>query len=65
MANVLIEAEETDAYKNFINTLDSEVSKENYRFDFSKFMKFYGLGGEDYDKMLKIEPKKVEGLIRD
>ena len=45
MANVLIEAEETDAYKNFINTLDSEVSKENYRFALSKFMKFYGLGG--------------------
>jgi hypothetical protein len=26
MANVLIETEMTDAYKNFINTLDSEVS---------------------------------------
>jgi len=65
MANVLIEAERTDAYKNFINTLDSEVSKENYRFAFSKFMKFCGLGKGDYDKMLQIEPKKLEGLLRD
>jgi integrase len=65
MANVLIETEMTDAYKNFINTLDSEVSKENYRFAFSKFMKFCRLEEGDYDKMLRIEPKKLEGLIRD
>jgi hypothetical protein len=65
MANILIEAVGTDAYKNFINTLDSEVSKENYRFAFSKFMKFCRLEEGDYDKMLRIEPKKLEGLIRD
>jgi integrase len=65
MANVLIETEMTDAYKNFINTLDSEVSKENYRFAFSKFIKFCRLEEGDYDKMLRIEPKKLEGLIRD
>jgi hypothetical protein len=62
MVNVLIEAEMTDAYKNFINTLDSEVSKENYRFAFSKFMKFCRLEEGDYDKMLRIEPKKLEGI---
>jgi len=67
MANVLIEAEgkgiDSNAYKNFINTVDSEATKRSYRFTFSKFMKFCGL--EDYDKMLQIEPKKLEGLIAD
>jgi hypothetical protein len=70
--NVLLEADNDkdnnnnkndDAYKNFINTVDSEVSKENYSFAFSKFMKFYGL--EDYEKMLLFDRKKLEGLIRD
>jgi integrase len=64
MANTLAAAAETtNAYKNFINTVDSEATKESYRFTFSKFMKFCGI--EDYDKMLLIEPKKLEGLIAD
>jgi integrase len=53
----------SEAYRNFINTLDSEISKVNYLFGFSKFMTFCGV--EDYDKMLQIESKKLEGLIRD
>jgi hypothetical protein len=62
MANVLLEAK-SNAYKNFINTVDSETTKQSYRFTFSKFMKFCNL--EDYDKMLQIEPKRLEGLIGD
>jgi integrase len=59
----ILQTTASEAYRNFINTLDSEVSKVNYRFGFSKFMTFCGV--EDYDKMLQIEPKKLEGLIRD
>jgi hypothetical protein len=62
MANVLI-AGESNAYKNFINTVDSEATKQSYRYTFSKFMGFCGL--DNYDKMLLVEPKKLEGLIRD
>jgi integrase len=62
MANVLI-AGESNAYKNFINTVDSEATKQSYRYTFSKFMEFCDL--DDYDKMLLIEPKKLEGIISD
>jgi integrase len=63
MVNVLLS--ESNAYKNFINTVDAEATKQSYRFAFSKFMKFYGVEDYDYDKMLLIEQKKLEGLIRD
>jgi integrase len=60
MTSLLIES---NAYKNFINTVDSEATKQNYRYTFTKFMEFCGL--DNYDKMLLIEPKKLEGLMRD
>ena len=63
MANVLLAAEGSNAYKNFINTVDSEATKQSYRYTFVKFMKFCEI--DDYDKMLQIEPKKLEGLIAD
>ena len=63
MVNVLLS--ESNAYKNFINTVDAEATKQSYRFAFSKFMKFYSVEDYDYEKMLQIEQKKLEGLIRD
>jgi hypothetical protein len=63
MVNVLLS--ESNAYKNFINTVDSEATKQSYRFAFSKFMKFYGVEDYSHDKMLQIEQKKLEGRIRD
>jgi integrase len=64
MTNVLLATEEkSNAYKNFINTVDSEATKQSYRYTFAKFMKFCKI--DDYDKMLQIEPKKLEGIISD
>jgi integrase len=54
---------ESDAYTNFINSLDSEASRTAYRTIFPYFMKFCKI--DTYDAMLLIEPKKLEGLIRD
>jgi site-specific recombinase XerD len=54
---------QSESYKNFINTVDSEVTKQSYRSAFSKFMEFCNV--QDHDSMLQIEPKRLEGLIRD
>jgi integrase len=59
----LAEAEATDAYKNFINSLDSEESRLTYKRSFPYFMKFCHV--ETYDGMLNIPIKQLEGLIRD
>jgi|SRR5690242_14696959 hypothetical protein len=57
-------AETSDAYKNFISSLDSEESKRTYRASFPHFMRFCKV--DTYDAMLEIQPvKKLEGLIRD
>jgi hypothetical protein len=61
MSNALLT--DNNAYKNFINTVDSEATQRSYRYTITKFMEFCGL--DDYDKMLQIEPKKLEGLISD
>ena len=55
--------EKSDACTNFINSLDSEASRIAYRTVFPYFMKFCKI--DTYDAMLLIEPKKLEGLIRD
>ena len=52
-----------EPYKNFINSLDSEVTKKSYRISLSYFMKF--LNVETYEELLRFEPLKLEGLIRD
>jgi integrase len=52
-----------EAYRNFINSLDSEVTKSHYRQVFPYFMKFCNI--DDYEKMLKFDRPKLEGLIRD
>jgi len=58
-------AQTSDAYSNFINSLDSEESRLTYRKSFVHFMRF--CKKETYDQMLEeIQPtKKLEGLIRD
>lgn len=54
----------SDAYKNFISSLDSEESKRTYRQAFPHFMRFCKI--DTYDLMLEIQPvKRLEGLIRD
>ena len=54
---------QNEAYTNFINSVDSEATKTNYRRVFPYFMKF--CKREAYEQMLNIEIPKLEGLIRD
>ena len=56
---------EGEAYRNFINSIDSEYSRTLYRQIFPLFMKFCHI--ETYEAMLtEIQPvKKLEGIIRD
>lgn len=63
MQSIARAGEVTDAYKNFINSLDSEASRRTYRSTFPQFMRFCKT--DSYDAMLQIQPKKLEGLIRD
>ena len=59
-----VKIEQSDAYKNFVNSLDSEDSKRTYLNSFPLFMKFCGVN--TYQEMLDIQPiKKLEDLIRD
>lgn len=57
-------ATESEAYRNFINSIDSEHSRKTYRKIFPVFMRFCKV--DTYDAMLEIQPvKKLEGIIRD
>ncbi|HEY7573412.1 MAG TPA: site-specific integrase [Nitrososphaeraceae archaeon] len=56
--------EHSEAYLNFISSVDSEFSRRTYQQVFPFFMKFCQV--ETYDAMLEIQSvKKLEGLIRD
>lgn len=44
-------------------SLDSEVTKRDYRYSLGYFMRF--LKCVDYQSLLQLEPKKLEGIIRD
>jgi integrase len=54
---------DSEAYLNFISSIDSPVTKHFYRIWLAYFMKF--LKSTNYDDLLRIEPRKIEGLIRD
>jgi site-specific recombinase XerD len=54
---------ENEAYTNFINSIDSEATKTNYRRVFPYFMKFCKM--EAYEQKLNIEVPKLESLVRD
>ena len=55
--------DQSDAYRNFINSVDSSATKHNYRTVFPYFMKFCKV--EKYEDMLHIGSKKIEDLVRD
>ncbi len=50
-----------EAYKNFVNSIDSEITKQNYRRFFMYFMDF--CKKETFEEMLRIGPLQLEGLI--
>ena len=63
MSSEIEYANQSEAYKNFINSVDSPATKHNYHKVFPYFMKFCNM--TKYEDMLLIEVKKLEGLIRD
>ena len=63
MAELIDNKSDSEAYKNFINSLDSPVSREDYSQVFPYFMKFCQV--TSYEDMLLIDITKLEGLIRD
>lgn len=63
MAELIDNKSDSEAYKNFINSLDSPVSREGYSQVFPYFMKFCQV--TSYEDMLLIDITKLEGLIRD
>jgi integrase len=57
------QAEQSEPYKNFINSLDSEITKRSYRQSLHYFTDFLKI--DNYYDMLKLESQKLEGAIRD
>jgi len=55
--------EKTEAYKIFINSIDSDATKESYRKTFPYFMRF--CKKTSYDYMLRFDKITLEGLLRD
>jgi integrase len=51
------------AYKNFISSINSEVTKKCYHSSLTYFMKFTKL--RTYDDLIKLEHPILEGIIRD
>ena len=55
--------QQSEPYKNFISSIESQATKQNYHIIFSYFMKFCNI--DDYTDVLKIQPAKLASLIRD
>lgn len=55
--------DQSEAYKNFINSIDSEATRRNYRYMFLYFMKF--CKKETFEEMIAIDTHKLEGIVRD
>ena len=52
--------ETSDAYRNFINSLDSEASRRSYKRSFPYFIQFCKVDPGNYDAMLEIPVKKLK-----
>jgi len=57
--------DEDEAYQNFINSLQSEYTKTNYRKSLNKFPSFLQLKDFESSKLLKYDVKTMENLVRD
>ena len=55
--------DQSEAYKNFISSINSEVSKKCYRNSLTYFMRFTKL--PTCDVLIKLDHSNLEGLIRD
>jgi site-specific recombinase XerD len=54
---------ESEAYKNFINSINSDITRREYKRNLAYFMTFCKI--TDYEEMKLFSPSLLEGLIRD
>jgi site-specific recombinase XerD len=57
--------DEDEAYQNFINSLQSEYTKTNYRKSLNQFLSFLQLKDFESSKLLNYDVKTMENLVRD
>ncbi len=57
--------ESSEVFRNFIDSLDSEVTKRSYRYSINYFMSFLSIGRYEDLVSLNNDTKKLEGFIRD
>lgn len=57
--------DEDEAYQNFINSLQSEYTKTNYRKSLNQFLSFLQLKDFESSKLLKYDVKTMENIVRD
>ena len=54
---------QSESYKNFINSIDSNMTKISYNQSLIYFMQF--VKAEAHDDLLKLQPQQIESKIRD
>jgi len=55
--------EDKEAYSNFINSINSDITRKEYNLKLSYFIEFCQRSG--HGNILEIEPAKLESIIRD
>ena len=56
-------ANQSEAYRNFIDSINSEAFRYEYAKNIRYFLDFTGAG--DYDSLLEIDQQQIETKIRD
>lgn len=49
-----------DSYSNFINSINSEQTRQAYEYSLSKFLKYYQM---DLDSFLRLPQQEISNLI--
>jgi integrase len=57
---MLVQQEREDAYFNFVNSINSDVTRKNYEYCMSRFLKYCNL---DLDSLLKLPQQELSNLI--
>jgi integrase len=57
---MLVQQEKEDAYFNFVNSINSDVTRKNYEYCLSRFLKYCNL---DLDSLLKLPQQEFSHLI--
>jgi integrase len=57
---MLVQQEQQEAYFNFVNSINSDVTRKNYEYCLSRFLKYCNL---DLDSLLKLPQQVLSNLI--